>query len=416
MLSRLRLACTFYLPIATLATASLILPFDPSTNAAWLAILIVASSQLLIALPLSLNGTRYSAPFISVESQWPLTAMAGISVAALACFVIDRLVTEVPITSSAAINRDLWVQDRSGAEFGIRTIWSFSGQLLIGFAPWSIALSSLSVRRNWVSMLMGAISIFAYAWLVGGRSQIIVTLALIISVQICLAGPRWPGIRKLILPAIGLVIGVFFASLVFSQRASRSDVDGFLYLQLMAGKLGADCTADPSTHPIIQWLLITSTYLLHSIWVLGEFLEGTLRPSGTSFGVLWVTMLGKFGIGSGAVSNELEGRFLPLFGCLLHDYGWAGAIAGWAFLVSVCTWAWTGWRRMSDYLLPLRVILVCIALLAPIMNPIDLSIAPSICVSACALALLRRYRSPMTSTVRRAKSAEQSADYKGKNN
>ena len=394
MLSRPRLASTFYLPVAALTTASLILPFDPSTKAAWLAILVVASSQLLIALPLSLNGTRNSAPLISAESHWPLNAMAVISVAALGCFVIDRLVTDVPITSSAAINRDLWVEDRSGAEFGVRTIWSFCGQLLIGFVPWTIALSALSARRNWVPMLMAAASIFGYAFLVGGRSQIIVTLALIIAVQVCLAGPQWPRIRKLILPASGLVIGIIFASLVFSQRASRSDVDGFLYLQLMAGKLGADCTTDPSTHPIIQWLLICSAYLLHSIWVLGELLEGTLRPSGTALGVLWVTMLGKFGIGSGAVSNELGGRFLPLFGCLLHDYGWAGAIGVWSCVVSVCTWAWTGWRRKSDYLLPLRVILVYIALLAPFMNPIDLSIAPSVCLSACALALLRRYRRP----------------------
>ena len=406
MLSRPRLASTFYLPVAALTTASLILPFDPSTNAVWLAVLVVASSQLFIALPLSLNGTQNSTPLTSAESRWPLTAMAVISVAALGCFVIDRLVTEVPITSSAAINRDLWVQDRSGAGSGIRTIWSFAGQLLIGFASWSIALSSRSVRQNWVPILMGAVSIFGYAFLVGGRSQIIVTLALIIAVQVCLAGPQWPRIGKLILLAIVLVIGIIFSSLVFSQRASRSDVDGFLYLQLVTRKLGANCTADPSTYPIIQWLLISSAYLLHSIWVLGELLEGTLPPSGTSFGVLWVTMLGKLGIGSDAVPNELEGRFLPLFGCLLYDYGWAGAIAGWAFLVSACTWAWTGWRRKSDYLLPLRAILVCIALLAPFMNPIDLSIAPSVCLSACAFVLVRRYSSTISSSVRRSKKAE----------
>lgn len=369
-------------PILMLWVMAALTPREPQSGGYLVALTTITLAQLVPALSMS---AAIRLPRFQALPDW-LSLQLAILVFTGACLLAaDRYERGLLVAASPALLRDAWLATASDSW----SLGSAAGNLLLGFAPWSLTVASLERSPSKLAVALAVLAVMTFAFINGGRSAMLVALGLPVTGVLLFANPD--RLRKAIacLCAAAL-LALLGAAAVFAARAGRSGAESQEFLLALARHLGGDWMEVPP-RGLVAWMMACNLYLLHSVWTFADLLLGTLTPEGQATGVMWASIAGCFVV-IDIPPNGLGGRFLPLIGCLIHDFGALLGTASWVSFwlgASMLSRLWTRW-------VPVHLLIILfgsIALLAPMMNPVDLSIMPATTMCLVPTALLLTWQS-----------------------
>jgi len=374
-------------PVLLLWLMAGLTPCEPQSGGYLIALSIISLAQLAPALSLSAAGRLRH---FQVTSDWLSFQLAVLAFTGACLLAADRYQRGLLIAVSPALLRDAWVASASDSW----SILSATGNLLLGFAPWALTVAALERRPSKMALGLAALAVLTFSFINGGRSAMLVALGLPVTGVLLFASPD--RLRKAIAcMCAAAMLALLGAAAVFAARAERSGAESQEFLLTLARHLGGEWMGAPP-QGAVAWIMACNLYLLHSVWTFADLLMGTLTPEGQAAGVMWASIAGRF-LAIEIPPNGLGGRFLPLIGCLAHDFGaWLGT-ASWVsfwFGASTLSRRWIQWAPV-----PLLITLFgSIALLAPMMNPVDLSIMPATVLCFVPTVLLLTWHSSFRTT------------------
>lgn len=248
--------------------------------------------------------------------------------------IIDRVFYQgIDYSYGIASAREQW-REVSQARMGVSSFFSVFGNLLYSMVFLGLASAIIfweEVRFNRLSIVIVFSSIVTYALLTGGRTSMVVMLAVVASS----VSMRHLAARKSFLPSGFykyifwlIIVSIFVAYIVFFYRIERSGVGGFIYVESLATRLlgvRENTKEFFFNNAAINAVLV---YLAHVKWVAVE-ISATIDTVGiASFNEILTVFSTKIP----ALSNyqvfidwKYDGLWAPFLSLLIYDFGLYGS-------------------------------------------------------------------------------------------
>jgi hypothetical protein len=247
---------------------------------------------------------------------------------------------QINYSSGIAEAREQW--KTVGLDTGTSIFGILGNVFLAAYLPLTcILLLKFEVLKQ-RSRVLGIISIIiglgSYSVFSGGRTPMLITLTLIISMLLVRWGKKlkiYPGkayVKIVYVPVI-VIVALGYTLYVFDSRSKMNNIDPSVYAESWIYYLGGEIKSNNAIiesmpefiEPAMYHSITTGAYLLHSIWSFQTILESKDRP-----GSILLTRVryiaSRFGIGTAVEPWLLNGFFIPLPGAALYDFGIFGML------------------------------------------------------------------------------------------